>query len=54
MVESPSPAPKRRLIWPWLLAGAVLLAIVIAALAIRAEADRVRQIRQFQDAPANR
>ena len=38
---------KPRYVWPWFLAAAVILAIVLAALAIRAEANRIREQRQF-------
>ncbi len=38
---------KPRYIWPWFIAAAVLVAIVLAAAAIRAEANRVKQQRQF-------
>jgi hypothetical protein len=38
---------KPRYIWPWFIAAAVVFAVVVAALAIRAEANRVKQQRQF-------
>lgn len=38
---------KPRYVWPWFIAAAVIVAIVLAALAIRAEANRVKQQRQF-------
>ncbi len=38
---------KPRYVWPWYIAAAVFVAVVIAVLAIRAEANRVKQQRQF-------
>jgi hypothetical protein len=38
---------KPRYVWPWFIAAAVIVAVVIAVLAIRAEANRVKQQRQF-------
>lgn len=38
---------KPRYIWPWYIAAAVIVAIVIAVVAIYAEAKRVKQQRQF-------
>lgn len=38
---------KPRYVWPWYIAAAVIVAVVIAVLAIRAEANRVKQQRQF-------
>lgn len=38
---------KPRYIWPWFIAAAVIVAIVLAVAAIRAEANRVKQQRQF-------
>jgi F0F1-type ATP synthase assembly protein I len=42
---SPAPPTYR---WPWFLAAAVLLAIVIAVLAVRSEANRVKTEQQYQ------
>ena len=38
---------KPRYVWPWFIAAAVIVAVVIAVAAIRAEANRVKQQRQF-------
>jgi hypothetical protein len=38
---------KPRYVWPWFIAAAVLVAIILAAVAIYAEANRVKQQRQF-------
>lgn len=38
---------QTRYVWPWFIAAAVIVAVVIAVLAIRAEAIRVKQQRQF-------
>lgn len=38
---------KPRYVWPWFIAAAVIVAVVIAVVAIRAEANRVKQQRQF-------
>jgi hypothetical protein len=38
---------KPRYVWPWFIAAAVILAIVIASVAIYAEAKRVKQQREF-------
>jgi F0F1-type ATP synthase assembly protein I len=37
-----SAAPKPRYVWPWFLAAAVVLGIVIAVFSIRAEANRLK------------
>ncbi len=38
---------KPRYVWPWFIAAAVILAIVLAVAAIYVEAQRVKQQRQF-------
>ncbi len=38
---------KPRYIWPWFIAAAVIVAVVLAVAAIYAEANRVKQQRQF-------
>lgn len=38
---------KPRYVWPWFIAAAVVVAVIIALLAIRTEANRVKQQRQF-------
>jgi hypothetical protein len=38
---------KPRYVWPWFIAAAVIVAVIIAVFAIRAEAIRVKQQRQF-------
>ena len=38
---------KPRYVWPWFIGVAVVLAIVLASVAIYAEANRVKQQRQF-------
>jgi hypothetical protein len=38
---------KPRHVWPWFVAAAVIVAVVLAVAAIRAEAIRVKQQRQF-------
>jgi len=38
---------KPQYVWPWFIAAAVILAVVIAVAAIHAEANRVKQQRQF-------
>jgi F0F1-type ATP synthase assembly protein I len=49
MDNSTQPAEIRpRYIWPWYLAAAVVLGVVIAVFAIRAEANRVKQQKQYQ------
>lgn len=44
---NPTPS-KPRHVWPWLVAVLVLVGLLLATLAIRREAQRVRQQRQFQ------
>lgn len=49
MKDSVNPGPaKARYVWPWIVAGAVLLGIVLSVLGIRHEAQRVRDQRQMQ------
>jgi F0F1-type ATP synthase assembly protein I len=43
-----SAAPKPRYVWPWYLAAAVVLGIVIAVFSIRAEANRIKLQRSLQ------
>ncbi len=38
---------KPRYVWPWFIAAAVIVAIVLAAAAIHAEANRVKKQKQF-------
>jgi uncharacterized membrane protein YadS len=38
---------KPRYVWPWFIAAAVVVAIVLASVAIYAEANRVKQQRNF-------
>lgn len=45
---TPIVEPRRRYVWPWFLAAAVLLGIVICVLAIKHEADRVRLQKELQ------
>lgn len=56
MMDSPpqSTQPRPRYLWPWYLAAAVLLGVVIAVFAIRAEANRVKQQKQYQLPPGER
>lgn len=41
----PDSSERPRYLWPWFLALAVLVGIIIAALAIRAEANRIKEQR---------
>lgn|GEM_PF-1853069 len=43
-----STEPPRRYVWPWFIAAAVIVAIIIAIFSIRAEANRIRQQRNPQ------
>ena len=49
-MDEPTQAPenKPRYVWPWYVAAAVVLAVVLAAFAIRKEANRVREQQQNQ------
>src|SRR6185369_8241638 len=42
--DDPGPPPKRY-VWPWLLAGAIILAILLAVLWMKHEVDRTRRLR---------
>ena len=44
----PPVEPQRRYTWPWFLAAAVLLGVVIAVVAVKREADRVRMQKELQ------
>jgi hypothetical protein len=49
MNDAPQPeVTKRRYLWPWVVAALVLVGIVIAALSVRHEAQRIREQRQPQ------
>ena len=57
MSETTQPSEaKPRYTWPWFVAAAVLLAVVIAALAVKREAQRVRERKELQQqfAPAEK
>lgn len=55
MIDSPPPTGARpRYIWPWYIAAAMVLGVVIAVFAIRAEANRVKQQKQYQLPPGER
>jgi uncharacterized membrane-anchored protein YhcB (DUF1043 family) len=55
MIDSPPPTePRPRYIWPWYIAAAMVLGVVIAVFAIRAEANRVKQQKQYQLPPGER
>jgi len=42
------PPAKRRHVWPWLVAMLVIVGLLLAVVAIRKEARRVQEQRQFQ------
>lgn len=45
---------KPRYTWPWFLAAAVLVAVIIAVVAVKREADRVRTQKELlRDFPVN-
>lgn len=44
---TPAVENKPRYVWPWFIAAAVIVAVVLAVAAIRAEANRVKQQKQF-------
>jgi len=49
MNESGDQTPaKPRYIWPWIVAGLVVLGIVIAVMSVRQEAQRIKEQRQPQ------
>ncbi len=50
MSSDPAPAPEAppRYLWPWFIAAAVIVGIVIAVLSIRAEANRIKMQRSLQ------
>ena len=41
------PTAKKRYTWPWILAAFVILGVVLCVFAVRREAQRVREQRQF-------
>lgn len=49
-MDEPNQAPeaKPHYVWPWYVAAAVVLAVVLAVFAIRKEANRVQQQQQNQ------
>ena len=44
----PTVEPPRRYTWPWFLAAALLLGLVICVVAVKREADRVRAQKELQ------
>lgn len=46
---TPNVEPRRRYVWPWFVAAAVVLGLVICVLAIKHEADRVRLQKELQE-----
>jgi F0F1-type ATP synthase assembly protein I len=45
---TPVPSARPRHIWPWFVVAFVILGVVLCVLAIRGEAQRVREQRQFE------
>jgi len=41
-------AARPRYVWPWIVAAAVILGIILSVLGIRHEVQRVREQRQMQ------
>jgi hypothetical protein len=49
MNDSTSLAPaKTRRLWPWFVVTLVVVGVILSALAIRREAQRIKEQRQFQ------
>lgn len=48
------PAAGRRYKWPWFVAILVLLGIALAVITVKREAQRIREQRQYDFAPATR
>jgi uncharacterized membrane-anchored protein YhcB (DUF1043 family) len=47
--STPNVELRRRYTWPWFVAIAVVVGLVICVIAVKREADRVRMQRELQD-----
>lgn len=45
--STPTVELRRRYTWPWFVAGAVLLGVVIAVVAVKREVERVRMRKEL-------
>jgi quinoprotein glucose dehydrogenase len=54
MSDALDPDPRPHRVWPWILLAAVVMAVALAAVWVRAEVQRVRRYRGFDTAPSSR